>query len=132
MVGPFFYLEFALGKFRYNFSFFSSKRLKADRYNPIMIPALNISTAGMIAASDRLEDIAAGIANPVADNAEQPATASSRQVRPEESVAPVSASPDLDPTRLVELIETEAAFNASALATKSVASASQELMDALS
>ena len=96
-----------------------------------MIPALNISTAGMLAASDRLEDIAYGIANPVADNAAQPATPTSRQVRPEESIAPVSAAPELDPARLVELIETEAAFNASALATKSVVSASQELMDAL-
>ncbi|WP_139229191.1 hypothetical protein [Cohaesibacter marisflavi] len=92
---------------------------------------MNISTAGMLAASDRLEDIAYGIANPVADNAAQPATPTSRQVRPEESIAPVSAAPELDPARLVELIETEAAFNASALATKSVASASQELMDAL-
>ncbi len=97
-----------------------------------MISALSISTAGMIAASDRLEDIASGIANPVADNAAQPATSTSRQIRPEESIAPVSAAPDLDPSRLIELIETEAAFNASALATKTVASASQELMDALS
>ncbi len=85
----------------------------------------------MIAASDRLADIAAGIANPVADNAEQPAIKGQRDVQPEESIAPVSASPDLDPTRLVELIETEAAFKASALATKSALHASQELMDAL-
>ena len=96
-----------------------------------MISALSISTAGMIAASDRLEDIAYGIANPVADNAAQPATNAQRQIKPEESIAPVTATPNLDPSRLVELIETEMAFKASALATKTVASASQELLDVL-
>nr|WP_321457455.1 hypothetical protein [uncultured Cohaesibacter sp.] len=85
----------------------------------------------MIAASNRLDDIAVGIANPVPDNAAQPATTQQREVKPEETAAPASASPDLDPTKLVELIETEAQFKASALATKSVASASQELMDSL-
>nr|WP_319389440.1 hypothetical protein [uncultured Cohaesibacter sp.] len=96
-----------------------------------MISALSISTAGMLAASDRLEDIAVGIANPVPDNAAQPASGVQRNVRPEDTLAPAASLPNLDPKRLVELIETEAAFKASALATKSIASASQELMEAL-
>ncbi|SNY93100.1 hypothetical protein SAMN04515647_3373 [Cohaesibacter sp. ES.047] len=96
-----------------------------------MINALNISTAGMQNAANRLEDIAAGIANPVPDRTQQPAVKAEREVKPEEPIAPVSASPSLEPERLVELIETEQAFKASALATKSIVSASQELMEAL-
>ncbi len=98
---------------------------------PRMISALSISTAGMINAADRLQDIAIGIANPVPDRGQQPAVKAEREVLPEEPIAPASASPSLDPSRLVELIETEHAFKASALATKSIAAASQELMEAL-
>lgn len=96
-----------------------------------MIDALSISTAGMIRASDRLEDIAIGIANPVPDNTAKPAAKAEREVKPTEPIAPASASPSLDPARLVELVETEMAFKASALATKSIASSAQELMEAL-
>ena len=105
--------------------------LKTPCYHPSMISALNIATAGMTHAADRLEDIAIGIANPVAGHGEQPALKAQREVRPEEPIAPVSASPSLEPQRLVELIEVEMAFKQSALATKSVAAASQELMEAL-
>ena len=96
-----------------------------------MIPALTISTSGMTNAADRLEDIAIGIANPVPDNAPDTGVRAQVEVRPTDPIAPVSASPSLDPSKLVELVEAEVAFKASALATKSVAAASQELMEAL-
>ena len=96
-----------------------------------MLNALSISTAGMTAAADRFEDIAIGIANPVPKHAPEPAAKAEREVKPTEPVAPVSASPSLDPAKLVELVEVEMAFKASALATKSVSAASQELMDVL-
>ncbi|WP_316859605.1 hypothetical protein [uncultured Cohaesibacter sp.] len=96
-----------------------------------MISALHISTAGMTAASDRFDDIAKGIANPVADNAAQPAFKAEREVEATEPIAPVSAATSLDAQRLVDLVETEMAFKASAMATKNVAEASQALMDAL-
>ncbi|TLP43419.1 MULTISPECIES: hypothetical protein [Cohaesibacter] len=92
---------------------------------------MSIASAGMTAAADRLEDIAIGIANPVPDNAPETTVKAQSEVKPTDPIAPVSASPSLDPAKLVELIEAEVAFKASALATKTVASASQDLMEAL-
>lgn len=96
-----------------------------------MIPALTIAASGMINAADRFEDIAIGIANPVPDNAPEATVKAQAEVKPTDPIAPASASPSLDPSRLVELIETEAAFKASAFATKSMLAASQDLMEAL-
>ena len=94
--------------------------------------ALSISTAGMTHAANRLEDIANGIANPVADNAAQPAMKENgRDLQPTDPASPVASIPSVDPKRLVELVETEIAFKASAMATSSVVAASQDLMEAL-
>lgn len=82
-------------------------------------------------AADRLEDIANGIANPVPDNAPNTGLKAESEVKPTDPIAPVSAAPSLDASKLVELVEAEIAFKASALATKSIAAASQELMEAL-
>ena len=71
------------------------------------------------------------IANPVAENAPEPAAKAEREVQPTDPIAPASASPSLAPEKLVQLVETEQAFKASALATKSIAAASQELMESL-
>ena len=96
-----------------------------------MISALNISTAGMTNSADRLEDIAIGIANPVPENAPKATVQAQQEIKPTDPIAPVSAATSLDGVKLVELVETEIAFKASALATKSVAAASQQLMEAL-
>nr|WP_321444840.1 hypothetical protein [uncultured Cohaesibacter sp.] len=96
-----------------------------------MIPALTIAASGMINAADRFEDIAIGIANPVPENAPETTVKAKAEVKPTDPIAPVSASPSLDPSKLVELIESEVAFKASAFATKSVIAASQDLMEAL-
>ena len=97
-----------------------------------MISALPISTAGITAASDRFEERAIGIANPVPDHAPEPAVKAEREVMPAEPIAPATASLSLDPAQQwIELKQTELVFKASAMATKSVASAAQELMDVL-
>ena len=97
-----------------------------------MISALNIATAGMSSAANRFEDVAIGIANPVPDNAPVPSVKAEKEVKPADPIAPVSASPSSDPAQQwIELKQTELVFKASAMATKSVASAAQELMDIL-
>ena len=98
-----------------------------------MLSALSITTAGMQSAADRLEDVAIGIANPTQEHARQPSFKSQDPIKAEEPIAPASATPSLDISsrQMVDLIETEMAFKASALATRSLISTSQELMEAL-
>lgn len=94
--------------------------------------ALNTALSGMDHAAQRVEDLAIGIANPTAEHAPQPARAAEKPIKPEEPIAPVSASPSADYTRqLTDLHETELAFKASALVARTALEASQELMDAL-
>ncbi|PLW76704.1 hypothetical protein C0081_11565 [Cohaesibacter celericrescens] len=86
----------------------------------------------MSSAANRFEDIAIGIANPVPDNAPQPAVKAEQDVKPAEPIAPVSPTSNIDQAQQwIDLKQTELAFKASAMATKSVASAAQELMDVL-
>lgn len=83
-------------------------------------------------AMDRTHELAIGIANPVPEHTPEIATRTERPIKPEDPIAPVSASPNVDPARQwIELKQTELAFKASAAATDILLGVSQELMDAL-
>lgn len=97
-----------------------------------MFSALSTSISGMQQAMDRTHELAIGIANPTPERAPKIATQAERPVKPEDPIAPVSASPSVDPARQwIELKQTELAFKASATATDILLGVSQELMDAL-
>ncbi|MCT4657172.1 MAG: hypothetical protein N4A65_15340 [Cohaesibacter sp.] len=99
-----------------------------------MIDGLSTSLAGMHQASERLHDVANSIAQ---GNSLQPAETSDAkdlQGVPSSSIPPVAAtvSPSPDPSQQwVDLMTTELAFKASAMATRSLIETSQDLMEAL-